>query len=72
MRIDPIGVYDLDEVSELLRQKKPSIQNKLRSGDIPAHRIGNRLLVFGHDLIAYIKRHGRCPKGGFANTSKLS
>jgi helix-turn-helix protein len=72
MRIDPNGIYDLDEVSELFRQKKQSIQKKLRSGDIPAHRIGNRLLIFGHDLIGYIKQQGRCPKGGFAKKSELN
>ena len=68
MRIDPQGVYNLDEAGKLLRQSKWSVRKKLREGRIPGHRVGHEVLIFGSDLRDYIQRQDRQPSGGFVKS----
>ena len=72
MIIEPNGVYNYDETAELLRQSKWSVRKKVRDGEIPGHRVGAKILIFGEDIRDYIQKQGRKPRGGFAKNSKLN
>ena len=52
---DFVGFVDADGASKILRLAKPTIYSKVCRGEIPAHKVGRRLLFKVSDLRGIIK-----------------
>ena len=53
--IDPIGRYDMHEISAYLRVGKSSLYKLFASGALEPSKTGKRVFVTGANLIAYLQ-----------------
>ena len=52
MRIERDGLYTLQELSEVLGVSLRTLQRLVAGGDLPARKLGRRVMVRGDDLLA--------------------
>lgn len=52
MRIEPDGVYTLQEVAEYLKVNLRTLQREATAGKVPAFRVGRQWRFYGRDLLA--------------------
>ncbi len=56
MDIEPNKVYTFDEVLELLRLSPVTLRKLVRSGDIPASKLGKQYRFLGADLLKALEK----------------
>lgn len=53
--VEPEGIYTLLETAELLKMHKRSVYNYVYSGELKAHKVARKWLIYGADIMAFIK-----------------
>ncbi len=56
MNIEPNKVYTFDEVLELLRLSPVTLRKLVRTGDIPASKLGKQYRFLGAHLLKALER----------------
>lgn len=58
-----VPLLSLNEVAQLLSVSRPTVYRLIRSGELPAIRVGERLRFDQADVQSYLERHreGRAP-----------
>ncbi|MEX0991593.1 MAG: helix-turn-helix domain-containing protein [Actinomycetota bacterium] len=56
--LDPARVYRVDEAAALLRVGEKTLRNAIRRGEVPAIRIGRRIVLPGAALAEFLANPG--------------
>ena len=60
-KIERDVVYDMRELSELLKLHRGTLYRKIRDREIPAIKFGNRYRIAGSAVMAFLEAHAYSP-----------
>jgi len=65
VRVDPTGLYDVDELAVILNVTPDAIRRQIRRGVLPGRKVGRKLYVVGAELLraAGWRPLGELPEG---------